>query len=70
MLADLHAMPLALVGFAPFSTRVWELRDTVTPYDAWYVATAEQAGVPLLTLDAKLATAPGTTCEFLLPPGS
>ena len=39
--------------------RVWELRGNLTAYDAAYVALAELLGAPLLTSDAKLASAPG-----------
>jgi predicted nucleic acid-binding protein len=58
--ADLHP-------FEPFAERVWELRDTVSAYDAWYVAVAEALDEPFATLDAKLARAPGPRCSFLLP---
>jgi predicted nucleic acid-binding protein len=67
--ADLLDLRIQLYPYAPFSVRVWELRDNVTPYDAWYVALAEFLEVPLATLDGKLAKAAGTRCEFLLPTG-
>jgi predicted nucleic acid-binding protein len=47
---------------------VWALHPTVTAYDAAYVALAELLGVPLLTLDRRLARASGPLCSFLLPP--
>ena len=40
-------------------SRVWELRDNVTVYDAAYVALAETLEAPLVTTDARLAQAPG-----------
>jgi predicted nucleic acid-binding protein len=43
--------------------RVWELRDNLSAYDATYVALAEWVGHPLVTLDARLARAPGVRCE-------
>jgi predicted nucleic acid-binding protein len=43
----------------PFLARIWELRDNLTAYDAAYVALAEALDVSLVTLDARLATAPG-----------
>ena len=36
----------------------------MTPYDAAYVALAEHVDAVLVTADAKLANAPGTTCVF------
>jgi len=38
---DLMLLEIELFSFDPFSDRVWELRHTVTSYDAWYVAVAE-----------------------------
>ena|SRR5215210_5125506 len=40
-------------------SRVWELRDNVTVYDAAYIALAETLDTPLVTTDARLARAPG-----------
>ncbi|GIK78460.1 MAG: VapC ribonuclease [Actinomycetes bacterium] len=37
--------------------RIWALRDRLSAYDAAYVALAEAIGVPLVTCDAKLASA-------------
>jgi len=41
--------------------RARALRDNVSFHDALYVALAERPGEPLLTLDTRLATAPGVT---------
>lgn len=65
---DLLDLPIDLFPFAPFSDRAWELRQNVTTYDAWYVAVAEHLGVPLATLDVKLANATGPRCAFATPP--
>jgi predicted nucleic acid-binding protein len=46
--------------------RAFELRDTVTPYDAAYVALAEGLGVSLVTADEKLSRAPGPVCKIKL----
>jgi predicted nucleic acid-binding protein len=67
-LADAVALSMDLWPFEPFADRVWELRDSVAPYDGWYVALAEALDEPLVTLDRKLATAHGPRCEFLTPP--
>lgn len=58
-LADLSALDIARYAHEPFLERIWELRDNLTAYDAAYVALAEVLDSPLLTLDAKLAAAPG-----------
>ena len=64
---DLMQLVIVLVSFEPFADRIWELRQTVTSYDAWYVAVAEALGFPLATLDERLARAEGAKCEFLTP---
>ena len=47
--------------------RAWQLRGTVKTADAFYVALAESLGVPLMTLDRRLAKAHEPKCEFILP---
>jgi predicted nucleic acid-binding protein len=64
---DLMQLKLELLPFDPFSDRIWELRHTVTSYDAWYVAVAEALRLPLATMDVRLAKADGPKCEFLIP---
>lgn len=64
--ADLVALPIARYPHAPFAPRVWELRESVTAYDALYVALAEQLDAPLLTADAPLARATGPRCRVEL----
>ena len=46
--------------------RAYELRSTVTSYDAAYVALAEILGCEFLTGDARLAKAPGPKCPVRL----
>ena len=65
---DLLRDDYTLYPFAPFATRVWELRTTLTCYDAWYVALAEALSCPLATLDRRLGRASGPNCEFVAPP--
>lgn len=65
--ADFMELDLYLHPFEPFSDRVWELRYNVTSYDAWYVALAESLGLPLATLDIRLALTKGPSCRFLTP---
>jgi predicted nucleic acid-binding protein len=64
--ADLLDLRLELFPYAPFASRVWELRENVTCYDAWYVGIAEALNAPLATLDARLAKAPGPRCRFVV----
>ncbi len=65
---DLLTLIVELFPYEPLARRVWELRENVTPYDAWYVALAEELGVGLATLDRRLAQAVGPRCEFVTPP--
>ncbi len=64
---DLMQLEIERFPFEPFSERIWQLRHTVTSYDAWYVAVAEALGFPLATLDERLMKAEGPKCEFLTP---
>jgi predicted nucleic acid-binding protein len=64
--ADLLDLRVELFPYAPFAARIWELRENVTCYDAWYVAVAETFNAPLATLDARLANAPGPRCRFMV----
>jgi predicted nucleic acid-binding protein len=48
----------------PFMRRAYELRATVTPYDAVYVALAEALGCELVTTDGRLAKATGPRCAI------
>ena len=66
--ADLLDLRVAQFPYAPFAARVWELRENVTCYDAWYVAIAEALDAPLATLDGRLAKAAGPRCQFLVTP--
>lgn len=67
-LNDLQRMPLQRAAHRILTTRCWQLRDNLTPYDAAYVALAEVLNVPLLTGDRRLARAPGPRCTVELLP--
>ena len=58
-LEDLADFPIARYSHQPFLPRIWELRHNVTAYDAAYLALAEALAAPLVTRDAKLASATG-----------
>jgi predicted nucleic acid-binding protein len=47
--------------------RVWELRHNLSSYDASYVALAELIDAPLVTLDGRIARAPGVRCQVMAP---
>jgi predicted nucleic acid-binding protein len=55
---DYLAMPILRYPHEPLVSRVWDLRDNLTAYDATYIALAEALDAPLLTRDARLAAAP------------
>ncbi len=64
---NLHEFEIELMPIRPFEDRIWQLRQNLTSYDAWYVAVAEAMDLPLATLDRRLAGATGPQCEFSLP---
>jgi predicted nucleic acid-binding protein len=65
--ADLLELPLRTWPYTALAERAWELRGSLTAYDAAYVAVAELLGAPLLTLDTRLSRGPGPRCHFLVP---
>jgi predicted nucleic acid-binding protein len=69
--SDLRALPIARAPHRPLLRRCWELRNNLSAYDASYVALAEALDSTLVTGDARLAQAPGLTCDIeLLSPRS
>ena len=64
---DLTQLEIEQFPFEPFSDRIWALRHTVTSYDGWYVAVAEELAYPLATLDRRLAKTVGPKCKFVTP---
>ncbi len=65
-LRDLVELPLRRAPHRELLPRCWELRATVTPYDAAYVALAEALDAVLLTADARLSRTPGIRCTVEL----
>jgi predicted nucleic acid-binding protein len=63
-LRDLSDLDIDRVAHTTLLSRIWELRDNYTAYDASYVALAELFRAPLLTYDAKLADGSGARCTF------
>jgi predicted nucleic acid-binding protein len=58
-LDDLRELPLHRYPHEPLLSRMWELRNNLTGYDAAYIALAEVLEVSLVTADAKVASSPG-----------
>ncbi|MHB8245999.1 MAG: type II toxin-antitoxin system VapC family toxin [Acidimicrobiales bacterium] len=48
--------------------RVWELRESLSAYDAAYIALAELLNCSLLTADARLSRASGSRCPITVVP--
>jgi predicted nucleic acid-binding protein len=58
-LESLAELPLRRASHRGLLHRAWSLRANVSFYDGLYIALAERLDLPLLTLDARLAGAPG-----------
>lgn len=65
MLGRYLMMPIELHDHRPLLARILELRDSLTAYDAAYVALAERLEAPLATLDAALARVASRYVEVL-----
>lgn len=63
----LSRLPIRRAPHTALLARAWELRENVTFYGALYVALAERLDAPLLTLDERLAAAPGPRCVIEVP---
>ena len=59
VLADLADLRIYRYPHDLFLRRIWKLRKNLSAYDAAYVALAETLEATLLTLDRRLANAPG-----------
>ena len=64
--ADFAALTITRYEHTLVADRVWELRHSLTAYDATFVALAELLDAPLVTFDARLARAPGHTATVEL----
>lgn len=62
----LDTVPLRVRGSRGLLPRMAELADSVSAFDAAYVALAEVLDVPLVTTDQPLARATGPRCEVRL----
>jgi predicted nucleic acid-binding protein len=65
--ANLVSAPVRRYVTSGLEREIWALRENVTAYDATYVALARVVGCPLLTVDRRLAAAPGLGIEIRVP---
>jgi predicted nucleic acid-binding protein len=65
--ADLLDLVIELWPYDLLAARAWELRQNFSIYDATYVALAETTNLTLVTLDKRLAKAPGAKCRIAAP---
>lgn len=66
--ADLVDLRIELWPYEFLAARAWQLRHNLSIYDAGYVALAEALHVELVTLDRRIARAPGLSCVVKTPP--
>ena len=64
---DLLDLPIEHWPYELLAARAWQLRHSLSNYDASYVALAELTSTPLVTLDRRLAAAPDLHCPVRTP---
>lgn len=67
-IGDLIDLEITRYAHTHLLARTWELRANLTVYDALYVALAETLNVPLVTLDSRIAGAPGLRAAIEVVP--
>ena len=67
-LRDFQALSVLRFAMTTLLDRIWELRSTMSAYDASYVALAEAFALPLMTTDQRLARTRGHRAEIIAPP--
>lgn len=59
VLSDLSDLPIERHPHVHLMRRIWALRNSLSAYDAAYIALAEALDAPLITCDGKLSRAHG-----------
>ncbi len=67
---DVADLTVVRYGHGALADRTWELRHNLTAYDATFIALAEALDAPLVTCDARLARAPGSSAVVELYEGA
>jgi predicted nucleic acid-binding protein len=67
---DVADLTVVRYGHGALADRTWELRSNLTAYDATFIALAEALNAPLVTCDARLARAPGSSAVVELYEGA
>ena len=66
-ITQLLGAPLHRAQVMPMLSEAWTLRNNVTVADALYIVLARHLVADLVTLDQRLATAPGLDVSFQIP---
>jgi predicted nucleic acid-binding protein len=64
---DMNDLAIEVWPYEVLWTRTWKHRHNLSIYDASYVALAELTAATLVTLDRRIAEAPGLQCTVAMP---
>jgi predicted nucleic acid-binding protein len=64
-IADFRDLALIRYPATPLLDRIWELRSTLTAYDAAYVSLSEALGTALVTTDVRLGRSHGHVADIV-----
>lgn len=66
-ISDFQDLAVLRYPATPLLERIWQLRATLTVYDAAYIALSEVLDAPLVTTDARLARSHGHRADIVSP---